>query len=135
MREIVFPGRHFYLSSYPLVISQDLVIEADGRRRVFPSPDTVEETPMNTSEPFHSVDIDTAGADSSLVGHRLACQRREQNITPAQQAKALSIDLERLTALCSCRMPRDMAGVEMIAARMGWEAERTAELLGMHTGG
>jgi hypothetical protein len=32
-------------------------------------------------------------------------------------------------------MPRDMAGVEMIAARMGWVAERTAELLGMHTGG
>ena len=50
-----------------------------------------------------------------------------------QQAEALGIDLERLAALCSSRMPQDLEGVEMIAARMGWEVERTAELLGMHT--
>jgi hypothetical protein len=93
-----------------------------------------EETPMDTSEPFRLTDIDSTAADPSLVGHRLARQRREQNITPQQQAEALGIDLERLAALCSCRMPQDMAGVEMIAARMGWEVERTAELLGMHTG-
>jgi hypothetical protein len=87
---------------------------------------------MDTSKPFHPNDIDSAAIDPSLVGHRLACQRRAQNITPQQQAEALGIDLERLAALCSSRMPQDRAGVEMIAARMGWDVERTAELLGMH---
>lgn len=88
---------------------------------------------MDTSQPFHPTDLDSTATDPSLVGHRLARQRREQNITPQQQAEHLGIDLERLAALCSSRMPQDMAGVEMIAARMGWEVERTAELLGMHT--
>jgi hypothetical protein len=96
---------------------------------------TPEEKPMNTSEPFRPLDLDSTAADPSLVGHRLARQRREQNITAQQQAEALGIDLERLAALCSCRMPHDRAAVEMIAARMGWEAERTAELLGMPTVG
>jgi hypothetical protein len=57
--------------------------------------------------------------------------RRERNITPEQQAQALGIDLERLTALCSSRMPRDAAEVSMVAARMGWEASRVAALLGV----
>jgi hypothetical protein len=89
---------------------------------------------MNTWEPFRSLDLDVAAADPALVGHRLAQLRREQTITPKQQAEALRIDLERLTTLCSCRMPRDTAGVEVIAARMGWEAGRLALLLGMRTG-
>jgi hypothetical protein len=86
---------------------------------------------MNTSGPFRSFDLDSTGADPSFVGHRLAQLRREQNITPEQQAQALGIDLERLTTLSSCRMPRDAAEVRMVAARMGWEASRLADLLGV----
>jgi hypothetical protein len=86
---------------------------------------------MNTSKPFRSFDLESTGADPSFVGHRLARQRREQNITPEQQAQALSIDLERLTALSSSRMPRDAAEVRMVAARMGWETSRLADLLGV----
>jgi hypothetical protein len=86
---------------------------------------------MNTSGPFRSFDLDSTGADPSFVGHRLARQRREQNITPEQQAQAFGIDLERLTALASSRMPRDAAEVSMVAARMGWEASRLADLLGV----
>ena len=86
---------------------------------------------MNTSSPFRSFDLDSTGSDLSFVGHRLARQRREQNITPEQQAQALGIDLERLTALCSSRMPRDAAEVRMVAARIGWEASRLAVLLGL----
>jgi hypothetical protein len=89
---------------------------------------------MNISNPFRLLDMDSAAADPSLVGHKLAQLRREQNITPEQQAEALGIDRMLLTTLSSCRMPRDTTGVEMIAARMGWDVERTAELLGMHTG-
>lgn len=87
---------------------------------------------MNISNPFQLLDLDTAAADPSLVGHRLAQLRRELNITPEQQAEALGIDPEHLAVLCSCRLPTDMTGVEMIAARMGWEVGRTAHLLGMH---
>ena len=86
---------------------------------------------MNTSGPFRSFDLDSTGADPSFVGHRLAQLRREQNITPEQQAQALGIDVERLTALCSSRMPRDAAEVRLVAARMGWEARRLADLLGV----
>jgi len=86
---------------------------------------------MNTSGPFGSFDLDSTGADSSFVGHRLAQLRRDQNITPEQQAQSLGIDLERLTALSSSRMPRDTAEVSMVAARMGWEAGRLADLLGV----
>jgi hypothetical protein len=86
---------------------------------------------MNTSGPFRSFDLDSTGADPSFVGHRLARQSREQNITPEQQAQAFGIDLERLTALASSRMPRDAAEVSMVAARMGWEASRLADLLGV----
>ncbi len=86
---------------------------------------------MNTSEPFRSLDIDSAAAETSVVGHQLARLRREQGISPEQQAKAFGIDMERLTTLCSCRMPKDQAEVGMIAARMGWEAGRLAELLGV----
>ncbi len=50
---------------------------------------------MNTSGPFRSSDLDSTGGDPSFVGHRLAQLRREQNITPEQQAQALGIDLER----------------------------------------
>jgi hypothetical protein len=86
---------------------------------------------MNTSRPFQSLDLDATAADLSLVGHRLARLRREQNITPDQQAASLGIDLERLTALSSSRMPRSAAEVELVAARMGWEAGRLADLLGV----
>jgi hypothetical protein len=86
---------------------------------------------MNTSRPFQSLDLDSTSADQSLVGHRLAQLRREQNITSNQQAASLGIDLERLTALCSSRMPRDAAEVRMLAVRMGWEAGRLADLLGV----
>jgi hypothetical protein len=86
---------------------------------------------MNTSGPFRSFDLDSTGAGPSFVGHTLARLRREQNITPEQQAQALGIDLERLTALSSSRMPRDAAEVRMVAARMGWEASRLANLLGV----
>jgi hypothetical protein len=86
---------------------------------------------MNTSEPFRSLDIDSAAADPSLAGHQLARLRREQDINPGQQAEALGIDIERLTTFASCRMPRDQAEVRMIAARLGWEAGRLAELLGV----
>jgi hypothetical protein len=37
----------------------------------------------------------------------------------------------RLMARCSSRMPRDAAKVSMVAARMGWEASRLADLLGV----
>ena len=84
---------------------------------------------MNTSEPFRSLDMDAAAADPSLVGHRLAQLRQAQNITPEQQAQALGIDRERLTTLCSCRLPRDQSELEMIAARIGWEVGRLAGLL------
>jgi hypothetical protein len=86
---------------------------------------------MNTSGPFRSLDLDSTGSDPSFVGHRLAQLRRERNITPEQQAQALGIDLERLTALGSSRMPRDAAEVRMVAARIGWEASRLAVLLGV----
>jgi hypothetical protein len=86
---------------------------------------------MNTSGPFRSFDLDSTGSDPSFVGHRLAQLRREQNITPQRQAQALGIDLERLTALSSSRMPRDAAEVSMVAARIGWEAGRLADLLGV----
>lgn len=86
---------------------------------------------MNTSGPFRSIDLDATGADPALVGHRLARLRREQNITLEQQAQALGIDWERLTALSSSRMPRDAAEVRMVAARMGWETGRLADLLGV----
>ena len=49
---------------------------------------------MNTSGPFRSFDLDLTDTDPSLAGHRLARLRREQNITPGQQANALGIDLE-----------------------------------------
>jgi transcriptional regulator with XRE-family HTH domain len=84
---------------------------------------------MNTSGPFLSLDLDSTGSDLSFVGHTLARLRHEQNITPEQQAQALGIDLERLTALASSRMPRDAAELRMVAARMGWEASRLAGLL------
>jgi hypothetical protein len=86
---------------------------------------------MNTSDPFRSIDLNSTGADPSLVGHRLTQLRREQNITPEQQAQALGIDLERLTALSSSRMPRDATEVRMVAARMGWEVGKLADLLGL----
>ena len=86
---------------------------------------------MNTSEPFRSLDMDAAAADPSLVGYRLAQLRRAQNISQEQQAQALGIDRERLTTLCSCRLPRDQAELEMIAARIGWELGRLAGLLGV----
>ena len=87
---------------------------------------------MNTSEPFRSLGMDAAAADPSLVGHRLAQLRQAQNITPAQQAEALGIDRERLTTLSSCRLPRDQAELELLAARIGWEVGRLAGLLGVH---
>jgi len=87
---------------------------------------------MSTCEPFRSLDMDAAAADPSLVGYRLAQLRQAQNITPEQQAEALDIDRERLTTLCSCRLPRDQAELELIAARMGWEVGRLAGLLGVH---
>jgi hypothetical protein len=89
------------------------------------------EPSMNTSKPFRSFDLDSIGVDPSFVGHTLARLRREQNISPEQQAQALGIDLERLMALSSSRMPRDAAKVRMVAARMGWEASRLADLLGV----
>jgi hypothetical protein len=89
------------------------------------------EPSMNTSKPFRSFDLDSIGKDPSFVGHTLARLRREQNLTPEQQARALGIDLERLMALSSSRMPRDAAEVSMVAARMGWEASRLADLLGV----
>jgi hypothetical protein len=55
-----------------------------------------------------------------------------QNITPEQQVEALGIDRKRLTTLCSCRLPRDPAELESIAARIGWEVERLAGLLAVH---
>jgi hypothetical protein len=87
--------------------------------------------PMNTSEPFRFLDMDAAAADPSVVGYRLAQLRQAQNITPEQQAQALGIDRECLTTLCSCRLPRDQAELEMIAARLGWELGRLAGLLGV----
>ncbi len=86
---------------------------------------------MNTSAPFRSFDLDSTAANPSFVGHTLARLRCEQNIALEQQAQALGIDLERLTALSSSRMPRDAAEVRMVAARMGWEASRLANLLGV----
>jgi transcriptional regulator with XRE-family HTH domain len=86
---------------------------------------------MNTSEPFRSLDMDAAAADPSLAGYRLAQLRKAQNITAEQQAEALGIDRERLTTLCSCRLPRGQAELELIAARMGWEVGRLAGLLGV----
>ena len=87
---------------------------------------------MSTCEPFRSLDLDAAAANLSLVGFHLAQLRKAQNITPEQQAEALDIDRERLTTLCSCRLPRDQAELELIAARMGWEVGRLAGLLGVH---
>jgi hypothetical protein len=86
---------------------------------------------MNTSGPFRSFGLESTGSDPSFIGLALARLRREQNITPEEQAKALGIDLERLTALSSSRMPRDAAEVRMAAARIGWEAGRLAKLLGL----
>ena len=90
---------------------------------------------MNTSEPFRSLDMDAAARDPSLVGYRLAQLRLAQHITAEQQAQALGIDRERLTTLCCCRLPRDQAELEMIAARIGWEVGRLAGLLGVHPTG
>lgn len=65
--------------------------------------------------------MDAAAANPSLVGHRLAQLRQGQNITPEQQVEALGVDRERLKTLCSCRLPRGQAELELIAARIGWE--------------
>ena len=93
---------------------------------------------LSTGQPgnraFGADDVDAA-ADPSLVGHRLAQLRQAQNITPEQQAEALGIDRERLTTLCSCRLPRDQAELKLIAARLGWEVGRLAGLLGVHSTG
>jgi hypothetical protein len=79
------------------------------------------EPSMNTSKPFRSFDLDSIDVDPSFVGHTLARLRREQNIKPEQQAQALGIDLDRLMALSSSRMPRDPAEVSMVSARIGWK--------------
>jgi hypothetical protein len=76
---------------------------------------------MKTSEPFGSLDMYAVAADPSLVGHRLAQLRQPQHITREQQTEALRIDRERLTTQCSCRLPRDQAELELIAARIGWK--------------
>jgi hypothetical protein len=76
--------------------------------------------------------MDAAAVDPSLVGYRMAQLRQAQNITPEQQAEVLGIDREQLTTLCSCRLPRDRAELELIAARIGWEVGRLAGLLGVH---
>jgi transcriptional regulator with XRE-family HTH domain len=72
--------------------------------------------------------------DPFFAGHRLAELRRQQGITPEEQAAALGMGLPALALLCLCRQPRDMADVDMIAARMGWEAGRMADLLGVREG-
>jgi hypothetical protein len=86
---------------------------------------------MSDTDPFISLDIERTATEPGFVGYQLAQLRREQNISPKQQAEALGIGLEALTTLCSSRMPKSRADVELIAARMGWEAERTAALLGL----
>lgn len=90
---------------------------------------------MNTSEPFRSLAMDAAAAHTFLVGHRLAPILPGENITPEHQVEALGIDREQLKTLCSCRLPRDQAELELIAARIGWEVGRLAGLLGVHYNG
>jgi len=87
---------------------------------------------MNSGESFRSTDFDAAAADPKLIGHRLARLRRQQNLTPQEQASSFGIDLERMTDLCSCRIPWNAAAVAVIAARMGWEVEKLAGLLGCY---
>ena len=41
------------------------------------------------------------------------------------------LDDDSLVGLYLCRQPKDRADAEIIAARLGWEAERVANLLGV----
>ncbi len=86
---------------------------------------------MSDTNPSLSLAFQRSATDPSFAGYRLAALREEQHITPEQQAAALGMALPALAELCLYRMPRDMADVELIAARMGWEAGRMADLLGV----
>ena len=86
---------------------------------------------MPLSDPILRLAFQRAAEDPFFAGFHLGRLRREQSLTPEQQAKALGLSLDSLVGLCLCRQPRDKADVEMIAARMGWEAGRVADLLGV----
>ncbi len=86
---------------------------------------------MPLSDPILKLAFERSATDPFFAGCRLDRLRRDQRLTPEQQAEALGLTLESLVGLCLCRQPRDKADVEMIAARMGWEAGRVADLLGV----
>jgi hypothetical protein len=69
--------------------------------------------------------------DPSFVGNRLATLRGQRHLTPKDQADALGLTLLGLADLCLGRTPKDRGDVARIAARMGWESGRVADLLGV----
>jgi hypothetical protein len=86
---------------------------------------------MSDTDPILSLAFQRTATDPFFAGYRLAALREQQHITPEEQAAALGMALPALADLCLYRMPRDRADVEMIAARLGWEAGRMANLLGV----
>jgi hypothetical protein len=86
---------------------------------------------MPLSDPILRLAFERAATDPFFAGCRLDQLRREQSLTSEQQAAALGLSLESLVGLSLCRQPRDRADVEMIAARLGWECGRMADLLGV----
>jgi hypothetical protein len=88
---------------------------------------------MSLPDPTLSPAFRRASVDPEFIGYRLAQLRREQSLTPKQQAATLGISLYSLAGLCLCNQPKDLADVLKIAARMRVEAAGMAELLGVPT--
>ena len=88
---------------------------------------------MSLPDPTLSPAFLHATDDPVLVGYRLAQLRREQALTPQQQAAVLGISVYSLAGLCLCLQPRNLADVKSIAARMRVEAAGMAALLGVRT--
>jgi hypothetical protein len=86
---------------------------------------------MPLADPILRLAFQRAATDPFFAGFRLDQLRREQSLTAEQQAAALGLSLDSLVGLYLCRQPKDRADAEIIAARLGWEAERVANLLGV----
>jgi hypothetical protein len=88
---------------------------------------------MCLPDPTLSPAFQRVSVNPDFIGYRLAQLRQEQSLTPQQQAARLGISLYSLTGLCMCLQPKDLAGVQSIATRMGVEAAGMADLLGVRT--
>jgi hypothetical protein len=63
------------------------------------------------------------------LGYQLAQLRQEYGQTTLEQAAAFGLDLDRWSRLALCRMPATVEDLAKIAAYVGLEPDRLAELL------